>query len=155
MIVRQTIWKFVHKEFVPLYKNLILLLVGVYTCLANHVIMLCVEIFTQEQYWRIPADMTPAQLDEATQALQPGDCHDNKNIDRSEDNEEPIVREDNDTVHTIVEEPQVEDGTPLDKADSNDDDGAQSDSSEQSGLCIDYHSDSATEGTLSHTIVMH
>ena len=107
------------------------------------------EIFTQEQYWRIPADMTPAQLDEAIQAMQPGDCHDN-NINQSEDNEEPAVQEEeNDTVHTVTEELQ-EDDTPQDEDTiAGNDDGAQSDSSEQSGLCIDYHSDSATEGTLS------
>ena len=97
--------------------------------------------------------MTPAQLDEAIQALQSDDCHNNS----VEDNEEPSggsVPEENETLRAVAEEPQIEDGTPPDKDTiTDDDDGAQSDSSEQSGLCIDYHSDSATEGTLKHRIV--
>ena len=138
-----------------------IILVGV--SLANHVMQdqTCVEIFTQEQYWRIPADTTPAQLDEAILAIQPSDCHDN-NINQSEDNEEPTVQEEeeeNDTLNTIVEEPRVEDVTPPyeDTIADNDDNGVQSDSSEHSGLCIDYHSDSATEGTLCyyHTTVVY
>ena len=105
----------------------------------------------QEQYWRIPADMTPAQLDEAVQALQTDGSHDNSNTSQLEDTE-PTTREleeDDETLCSIVEEPEQQDVTPPDEntiADNNDD-GAQSDSSEQSGLCIDYHSDSATEGT--------
>ena len=109
----------------------------------------------QEQYWRIPADMTPTQLDEAIQALQPCGCHDNININQSDNNEEPsgggVQEEENETVHRVVDEPQVEDGTPPDEdtiTDHDNDNGAQSDSSEHSGLCIDYHSDSATEGIL-------
>ena len=107
----------------------------------------------QEQYWRIPADMTPTQLDEAIQALQPGGCHDNININQSDNNEEPSgggvqEEEENETVHTAIDEPQVEDGTPPDEDTIADNDGAQSDSSEHSGLCIDYQSDSATEGIL-------
>ena len=110
------------------------------------------RIFIQEQYWRIPADITPLQLDEAVQALQMDGCHDNSNNTHLEDNEQTTggQEKDDETLCSVVEEPeQQEDGTPPDEdsiADNND--GAQSDSSEQSGLCIDYHSDSATEGTV-------
>jgi len=73
-----------------------------------------------------------------------------------EDNEPPNTsprrQEDNDqTLDTIAEEIQEQNGTPQDEdsiADDDNDDGVHSDSSEQSGLCIDYHSDSATEGIL-------
>lgn len=110
-----------------------------------------------EQYWRIPADATPAQLDEAVQALQLNGCHDNSQ------SEENVVEsttggqdEDNETLNSVAEENQEdEDDTPPnedtiandDDNNDDDDDGAHSDSSEQSGLCIDYHSDSATEET--------
>lgn len=98
--------------------------------------------------------MTPAQLDDAVQALQLNGCHDNSIISQSEDNvltTESVREEDDETVRTVVDEAQQqeeEDVTPPgdDTIADNDDDGAQSDSSEQSGLCIDYHSDSATEG---------
>lgn len=108
----------------------------------------------QEQYWRIPADMTPAQLDEAAQALQPDGSHDNSNANLSE---EPITREqeEDEGLNTTVEEPQQQqdddDCTPPEEEtvvddDNEIDDGVQSDSSEQSGLCIDYQSDPETEG---------
>jgi len=97
--------------------------------------------------------MTPVQLDEAVQALQPNDNHDNSTINQSEDGCEPTgdvqeEEEEEGTLCTVAEELPVEDNTPPDQdtiAD-HDDDGTQSDSSEQSGLCIDYHSDTATEG---------
>ena len=95
--------------------------------------------------------MTPAQLDEATQALQLDGNHDNSTLDQSEDGCEPTrgdVREEENASCTVPEELAVKDGTPPDQdiIANDDDNGAQSDSSEHSGLCIDYHSDTATEG---------
>ena len=137
--------------------------VCVCACVCAHVHM-CMWVFEcltckQEQYWRIPADMTPAQLDEAVQALQTDGSHDNSNTSQLEDTE-PTTREleeDDETLCSIVEEPEQQDVTPPDENTivDNNDDGAESDSSEQSGLCIDYHSDSATESitctAISHT----
>ena len=124
-------------------------------------VCVCVWVFgcltcKQEQYWRIPADMTPAQLDDAVQALQTDGSHDNSNTSQLEDTEPTMqeLEEDDETMCSIVEEPeQQEDVTPPDEdAIADNDDGAQSDSSEQSGLCIDYHSDSATEGTTCRAV---
>lgn len=115
-------------------------------------------ITLQEQYWRIPADMTPSQLDEAVQSLQPVDCHDNSCIDQS-GCDEAITgghEEDAETPDVVTEETQQQDDTLADDGntvagDRGDDDDVHSDSSEQSGLCIDYQSDQEDEGMSCNT----
>ena len=120
---------------------------------------------TQEQYWRIPADMTPTQLDEAVQALQQStDCHDNSVDDQPEDvtlDTAPHTGQHDDTTFNTQEgdgdthsgggdiqdcahdDTTLVDDTPNGLPD--DDDGNHSDSS-NNGLCIDYQSDAETEG---------